>query len=161
MARRTSAGRRRAGALALGLLPMAALAGACGSQTDAEPTVASVNFEPRVVVTVAADGITAAAGEREGATTGDGDVDVVTRTGSVVELHNDADDSRRILITRTGLGAEEGAEPSVWLDTGAVDPGDTVVLALSAAGDYAFADITDDDTGAEPDAVVRVEPAAT
>jgi hypothetical protein len=112
-------------------------------------------------VTVAADGITAVTGDREGASTGDGDVDVVTRTGSVVELRNDADDARRILITRTGPGVEESAEPSVWLDTGPVDPGDTVVLALSTAGDYAFADVTDDGTGGEPGAVVRVAPAAT
>lgn len=129
-----------------------ATAAACGSDPDAQPPVASVDFQPRVVVTVTDGGVDVGTGPRQGATTAAGEPAATTPAGSVVELTNAADRARRVVITTTPAD-DPGADPAPWADTGDLEPGETVVLGLSAAGEYRFGvDGTDQGT------TIRVEP---
>jgi len=149
--------------MAFTALAVAVLATACEPQTDAQPPVASVHFDPRLAVTVDDGGITAEPGPRDGAqkTDGTGAADWVIPSGTVVDLRNDAADERRVLITRTALDAGDGDRAApVWVDTGAMHPGETVVLALTGTGRYAFAPAPDGNPG-EPELTVLVQPRAT
>jgi hypothetical protein len=141
------------------LVAGAASVAACEPQTDAQPTVASVNFEPRLVVTVGDTEVTAAPGDRDGAEIAQGDdtVDWTVPAGSVVEVHNDASVPRRFVITRaSAIGAGLDGAP-VWIDTGEMQPRETIVLGLSALGDYGFAEAATGTPGA-PDLTIRVTP---
>jgi hypothetical protein len=105
---------------------------ACGSDPDALPTVASVDFEPRLVVVADADGIRAEPGGREGAKELDGgDADWSVPDGSVVVVRVEGSSTRRVVGQRTEA---EGDDPSILLDTGEVEPGDDVVVALTEPG---------------------------
>jgi nitrous oxide reductase accessory protein NosL len=147
------------------VLAGAALATACEPQSDAQPPVAPVDFEPRLIVTVADGGISGEPGPRDGAEiVHDSDtLDWIVPAGSVVEVHNDATRPRRFVITRgsaTSVGTPTypaASEADVWLDTGEMAPGDTVVLGLSAVGAYGFDPMTDDEPGA-PEFGIRVAP---
>jgi len=116
---------------------------ACGSDDDAQPTVASVSFEPRLVVLVGDDQITAEAGTREGATIvhGDESGDWRVPDGSVVELRVDADEPVRVVADRVPPG---GTEASPLVDTGTLDPGDAVTLALTEPGRVVIRFLDDD-----------------
>jgi hypothetical protein len=144
------------------LLAGTGLATACEPQVDAQPPVASVNFEPRLVVTVGEAGMTAEPGGRDGAEIvhGDHPADWNLPAGSVVELRNDATGPQRVLITRQGVADAPLAEAPVWLDTGDLLPGESVVLGLSAAGDYAL-ETTTTGLADQPDLVLRVAPRPT
>jgi hypothetical protein len=152
---------------------LAALAGVgfttgCGSQDDTMPPVASVDFEPRLVVAVEEGVITVDAGPRPGAqaTPDAEDADWTTPAGSVVEVRNSSAEPRRVVVTTgpsAGAVASEPASdevPTVWLDTGSIEPGDSVVLGLSAVGDYTFAETSDDADPADGP-TVRVAPRST
>ncbi len=135
------------------------MATACEPQSDAQPPVASVNFEPRLVVTVGDSGMTAEPGERDGAEivedeTG-AEVDWNVLPGSVVELRNEATGTQRVLITRQAVPGASLDDAPVWLDTGDLLPGESVVLGLSAVGDYAL-ETTTTGLADQPDLVVRV-----
>jgi hypothetical protein len=117
-----------AAALTVGALGLAA----CGSDPDALPTVASVDFEPRLVVVADADGIRAEAGGREGASELDGgDADWSVPDGSVVVVRVEGSTARRVVGQRTESG---GDDASVLLDTGELQPGDDVIVALTEPG---------------------------
>jgi hypothetical protein len=125
-----------AATLTVGALGLAA----CGSDPDALPTVASVNFEPRLVVVADADGIRAEAGDREGARELDGsDADWSVPDGSVVLVRVEGSTARRVVGQRTEA---DGDDPSFLLDTGELQPGDDVTVALTEPGrvDLAFGD---------------------
>lgn len=127
--------------MVLALIAGAALATACDPVEDAEPTVATVNFEPRLRVAVDDDGISAEPGARDGAEELSGDEgDWRVPSGSVIDLVNDATDDRRVVVTVSPLGAPD-AEPTPWVDSGAMEPGESTVLGLSAAGVYRFDDL--------------------
>jgi hypothetical protein len=151
-------------ALAVGLALLAAtgVATACEPQTDAQPTVASVDFEPRLVVTVGDTGMTAEPGGRDGAVSphGDGTVDWRLPTGSVVELRNEATSPQRVIVTHQAMPGAPLGDAGVWLDTGDILPGESVVLGLSDTGDYGL-ETTTTGLAAQPDLVLRVAPLPT
>jgi hypothetical protein len=121
-------------ALAL-LVPAAA---ACGSDPDAQPPVASVDFEPRLVVTVDDRTIGAEPTDRPGAgRDGDGGAAWTVPSGSVVELTMDASAPHEVSISLTPSATADDPDTDVpWADPGTMQPGDTTVLALSATGVY-------------------------
>ena len=96
-----------------------------------------MNFQPRLTVSIGPDGLVAEAGERDGARL-DGTDGATVRKGSVVELHDAGAGSAGVRITRGPLESTDPAEADVWLDTGAMDPGQTTLLGLSAIGTYRF-----------------------
>jgi hypothetical protein len=105
---------------------------ACGSDPDALPTVAGVDFEPRLVVVADADGIRAEAGGREGARElDDSDADWSVPDGSVIVVRVEGSTSRRVVGQRTDAG---GDDASVLLDTGELQPGDDVIVPLTEPG---------------------------
>ena len=154
--------RWRALAVGVALLAGTALATACEAQTDAQPPVASVDFEPRLVVTIGDQDLTAEPGERDGAEIqhGDGTVDWRLPAGSVVELHNEATSPQRVLVTRQAAAGAPLDDAPVWLDTGDLLPGESVVLGLSASGDYAL-ETTTTGLADQADLVIQVTPRAT
>ena len=102
----------------------------------------SVDFEPRLVVTVDDGGISGEPGDRDGAeisTDDDGRVDACP-SGSVVELLNDATDARRVVVTVSPFPEAPDDEPAPWVDSGAMEPGESTVLGLTATGVYRFDD---------------------
>lgn len=101
----------------------------CGSRSDAEPSVASVDFEPRLVVVADGEDLRAEEGPRVGATHGDDGWTVPDP--SVVLLTVEGDDPVRIVGSRTPTGADE-ATPLV--DTGMLLPGDEVTVAVTEPG---------------------------
>lgn len=129
--------RRRGLAGGLAVLAGASMITACEPLDDPQPTVASVNFEPRLVVTVGPEGVVAEAGERDGARL-DGTDGATVPKGSVVEVRNAGDDGRQVVITLALLDSTDPADAEVWLDTGTMEPGETTVLGLSAVGTYRF-----------------------
>ena len=79
----------------------------------------------------------------------------------MVDLHNAANDDQRVVITRTALEPGDGDSTApVWVDTGEMRPGETVVLALTSIGAYAFAPASDGNPG-EPQLTVQVQPRPT
>jgi hypothetical protein len=144
-------------AMALVLVAGAVLLTACGSQEDAEPTVASVDFEPRLVITVDEGGITGGAGPREGVEElSDDDGDWRLPSGSVTDLTNEAPDARRVVVTVTPLEGTDD-DPAPWLDTGLMEPGEATVIALTSPGVYRFDDAEDGDPDTA-ELVVQVVP---
>lgn len=144
-------------ALAL-LVPVAA---ACGSDPDAQPTVASVDFEPRLVVTVGDRAISAEPTERAGAEQGgDGGAAWAVPSGSVVELTMGATDPREVSISLTpSATADDPDTDAPWADPGTMQPGETTVLALSAIGVYRITSTAPD--GSTADLAVEVVPRST
>lgn len=117
------------------LVPTAA---ACGSDPDAQPPVASVDFEPRLVVTVGDTSVTAEATDRPGAGEGGpGQPEWSVPSGSVVDLTMDATEPREVSISLTPSATADDPDSDLpWADAGTMQPGDTTVLALSATGVY-------------------------
>ncbi len=122
---------------------------ACEPRTDAQPTVASVDFAPRLLVTVDGEGaVSADAGPNDGAQLRHGDEPGwQLPQGSVVELRVDGQ-ARRLVVSRLALTAAPDDEPTTWLDTGRLEPGERTVLALTQPGRYTFADPTAGSAGA-------------
>ena len=75
-----------------------------------------MNFEPRLVVSIGNEDMNAQAGERDGAEImqGDGSADWNLPAGSVVELKNDANSPKRVLITRQAIPGAPLDEAPVW-----------------------------------------------
>lgn len=110
----------RARALLVGLTGLATLAGAAGCASDqaTEPTVASVDFTPRLVLEVRDDGLRWVPGPRA-----DDSVSVDpprARQGAVVEVVNRTTADHRV----TGDGGQA-------FDTGSLDPGESTTIVLS------------------------------
>jgi hypothetical protein len=114
------------------------VAAACGSDPDAQPTVASVDFDPRLVVTIDGTSATAEATGRTGAVEGGaGGAAWSVPAGSVVEVAMDATEPRRVTISITpSATADDPGTSTPWADAGTMEPDDTTVLALSATGIY-------------------------
>lgn len=146
-----------AAAAVLLLVPAAA---ACGSDPDAQPTVASVDFDPRLVVTVGGDAITAAPTDRSGAVEGGaGGAAWSVPAGSVVELTMGAPEAREVSIWSTPTATvDDPATSTPWADAGTMEPDDTTVLALSAVGVYRITATSPD--GRTTELVVEVVPRA-
>jgi hypothetical protein len=126
---------------------------ACSSQTDAQPTVASVNFDPRLVIVADDANLTAEAGPRDGAEQAHDDAaGWSVPDGSVLQLRVEGARPHRILGERS---ATDGGDPTPLVDTGELQPGDDVTVALTEPGDVAF---TFADSP-EPLITVRVVPA--
>jgi hypothetical protein len=134
-------------ALAL-MVPVAA---ACGSDPDAQPPVASVDLDPRLVVTVDDASVTAEATDRAGAERGGSHGATWTvPSGSVVELTMDATEARQVTVSLTPPAtADDPDTDAPWVDPGTMQPGETTVLALSATGVYRIASAAPDGTTAE------------
>lgn len=117
---------------------MAGAGAGCGSDPDAQPTVASVDFDPRLVVTVDDGGISAEPGDRSGAEAGGaGGAEWTVPTGSVVDLTVTGDEPHRVVITVSPTDrADDPDAERPWVDAGTLLPGETTVLGLSAAGVY-------------------------
>lgn len=143
-----------AAALAL-LVPVAA---ACGSDPDAQPPVASVDFDPRLVVTIGDDTVTAEATDRSGAGRGgDGGPEWSVPSGSVVELVMDALEAREVAISVTPSATADDPDTEVpWATPGTMLPGETTVLGLSATGVYVITSTAPD--GGTADLAVEVVP---
>jgi hypothetical protein len=125
----------------------------CSSQSDAEPTVASVGFEPRLLIVADDSDLRAEPGPRDGAEEhDDGTADWTVPDGSVVELRIVGSEPHRIIGRRTPL---EGGDSTLLVDTGELQPGDEVVVALTEPGDVAFTFMG----SPEPVVTVRVVPA--
>lgn len=138
--RRPTAWRIAAATAALVAIPV--VSGACSSNPDAAPTVASVDFEPRLVVTADSGEISAVAGPRDGAEELDGTAgDWSVPDGSVMEVRVTGSVPQRITARRS---TEGGGEPTLLLDTGELQPGEDVVVALTEPGDVALS-LEDDD----------------
>ncbi len=143
-----------AAAIAL-LVPAAA---ACGSDPDAQPPVASVDFEPRLVVTVGDTSATADGTGRVGAVEGGaGGAAWSVPSGSVVELDMRAAEPRQVEISVTPTATADDPETSApWADAGTMQPGESTVLALSALGVYRITATAPD--GRTTDLAVEVVP---
>jgi len=143
--RRARAGRGPwAGALVASVALAAAGLTGCGSDDDARPSVPSVDFEPRLVVVVDDGEISAEAGPRPGAEMPHGPdraADWLVPDGSVVELRVDGEEPARVVAEREPAG---GGEASPLLDTGALEPGDVVTIALTEPGPVTFRFLDDE-----------------
>ncbi len=128
---------------------------ACEPQTDPEPTVASVDFAPRLAIVATDDGLTVEVAPR-----GEGD-DLVSAdparvpTGSIVDVSSDGPEVR-IIGTRTPLEDSEAA-PAFILDTGTISSGQSVTVGLTEPGVVDFYEQGDRDVPSRH-IVVRVEP---
>lgn len=114
---------RRGWGLVIGVVLAVASLTSCAGDRDAEPTVASVDFTPRLVLVVSPDGLEVEEGDRPGASLDPPSVPA----GSVVEVRNDAPDERRVVSGST-------------IDTGVMQPGDTTTVVLAAEGDVELRD---------------------
>ena len=124
--------------VAAAVLLLVPVAAACGSDPDAQPTVASVDFDPRLVVTVDDDAISAEPTARSGAFEGGaGGAAWSVPAGSVVELTMGASAPRQVSIWSTPTATvEDPSTTTPWADAGTMQPDETTVLALSAAAVY-------------------------
>ncbi len=143
------------------LLLVVAVASACGSDPDAQPTVASVDFEPRLVVTIGSTSATAEGTDRAGAVEGGaGGAAWSVPAGSVVELTMEATEPRRVTISvAPAATADDPGTSTPWADAGTMEPDDTTVLALSATGVYRISAEAPD--GRTTDLALEVVPRGT
>jgi len=143
MATGTTIRRWQALAAGVALVAGASLVAACQPVADPQPPVASVDFEPRLIVTLGPDGVTADAGGREGARL-DGPNERTVPRGSVVELRNGSGAGRRVTITRSLVESTDPDDATVWLDTGTMEPDERTVLGFTAVGTYRITATADD-----------------
>jgi hypothetical protein len=102
---------------------------ACAGDQDAEPTIPSVDFSPRLVLVATADGLQVEAGERsEDVSVDPPEVPV----GSVVEVRNADTENHRITAGTT-------------IDTGVLEPGDTTTLVMTTEGDLDVREVVSGD----------------
>jgi hypothetical protein len=122
--------------MVLGVLPVVS----CGGDHDAEPTIPSVDFTPRLVVVVTgADGLAVEPGGRpEGTQLSPASVP----SGSVIEVRNEDSRDHRITAGTT-------------IDTGVMRPGDNTTVVMTTEGDT---ELRDRETGAT--LVITVTPRA-
>jgi hypothetical protein len=97
----------------------------CGDR-DPEPTVASVDFTPRAVVTVDESALRIEGTDAATAPI-DGDDPVLT-AGTVVEIRNVGTDAHRIVA-------------GTVIDTGVMEPGDATTVVLANEGDLEVRDL--------------------
>src|SRR5262245_9362330 len=105
---------RTAGVVLCALLVTAGAAG-CAGDHAAEPTVASVDFTPRLVLEVDEQGLSWQRGPKAG------DVDLQrpdVPNGAVIEVINTGEEPHRV-------------EGDTWFDTGMLQPGERTVVVLS------------------------------
>ncbi len=127
----------------------------CEPQSDPEPTVASVDFAPRLAIAATDDGLTVEVAPR-----GEGD-DLVSAdparvpTGSIVDVSS-AGPEVRIIGTRTPLEDSEAA-PTFILDTGTLSAGQSVTVGLTEPGLVELYEQGDRDVPSRH-VVIRVEP---
>lgn len=100
------------------------VAASCAGDHEAEPTIPSVNFTPRLVVLVDADGFTVEAGERSDGTEMD---PPSVPAGSVIELRNADNTDHRITAGTT-------------IDTGVMRPGDSTTVVMTTEGETELRD---------------------
>lgn len=153
----------RAGALALAVVVGATslLAAACGEDQTGQPGVADVDFTPRLIVTLDAQGFDTTVGPK-----GEGDPAVSADparlpAGSVVELRfgdhpdgidaGDDDGAEHRVVGHLWAPGEapdltdrEVATPAPLIDTGPQRPGDTVTVVLSEPGTLELTEHGDD-----------------
>jgi hypothetical protein len=109
----------------LALLGLVALVGAaCSGDHAAEPTVPSVEFEPRLVVVIGPDELSVEAGERSDGVSLD---PPSVPAGSVIAVRNADIDDHRIVAGTT-------------IDTGVMRPGDTTTLVMTTEGEIELTD---------------------
>lgn len=104
---------------------------ACAGDHPAEPTISTVPFTPRLVVTVDDSGFAVARGQTDDPSIS---ADPPTApTGTVIEVRNGGSGDHRV----TNGGA---------IDTGVLQPGDTTTVVLRDVGDLELRDDTTDAT---------------
>jgi hypothetical protein len=112
----------------VGIALLSVLTG-CAGDREAEPTIPSVDFTPRLVVVVSADGLSVERGERFH----DAQLDPPSvPSGSVVEVRNDDSGDHRITAGSA-------------VDTGVMRSGDTTTVVLTNEGET---ELRDRETGA-------------
>jgi hypothetical protein len=143
--------RRLAVALA-GAVAIAAAAVGCSADPDPQASVATVDFQPRLVVVAGDQGLRAEPGPRAGAAVvhGDGADEWKVPDGTVVEVRVEGSRPQRVTAERTRT---TGGDPTPLLDTGELQPGDVVVVGLTELGQVAFGE-----WGEEPTLTVGVVP---
>ena len=105
------------GLVALGLVTVVA---SCSGDHQAEPTIGSVDFTPRLVVSVDDRGFAVAKGDTDNpAITAD---PASAPEGTVIEIRNSGSADHRV--------TNEAA-----IDTGIMQPGDSTTVVLTTAGD--------------------------
>jgi hypothetical protein len=126
---------------ALALLAIAVMSAGCGDDATGDPGVAEPDLRPRLIVTAAGDGLSAAVGER-----GEGDPAVSADparlpSGSVMAIRVEGPDGRRVIGVLTPPGSppvdladRDATTPSPLVDTGTQEPGDEVTVVLTAPG---------------------------
>jgi hypothetical protein len=108
--------------LVLGLVPVVA---SCGGDHQAEPTLASVNFTAKLVVSVDETGFAVTKGETDNpAITAE---PASAPEGTVIEIRNAGSVDRRV--------TDEAA-----IDTGVMQPGDSTTVVLTTPGDLELHD---------------------
>jgi hypothetical protein len=111
--------------IAVALLPLFA---SCGGDHEAQPTIESVDFSPRLLVSVGDAGFVV--------TTGDTDNASITADppsapeGTVIEIRNTGATDRRVTDDST-------------IDTGVMQPGDSTTVVLTTEGDLELRDAAD------------------
>jgi hypothetical protein len=107
------------------VLGLAVGAVACSGDHRAEPTLGSVNFTPRLVVSVDDSGFEVARGETDNASiTAD---PASAPAGTVIEIRNAGSTDRRVTNNAT-------------IDTGVMQPGDSTTVVLTTEGDLELHD---------------------
>jgi hypothetical protein len=114
--------------IVLGLVPLIA---SCAGDHQAEPTIGSVNFTPRLVVSVDEVGFAVAKGETDNpAITAD---PASAPEGTVIEIRNTGSAERRV--------TNEAA-----IDTGVMQPGDSTTVVLTTQGELELHDAASEAT---------------
>jgi hypothetical protein len=108
-----------------GVVLVLLLAG-CSGDRKPEPTIATVDFTPRVAVSVDERGFRVESVDSSTASI-DPEQPVVS-AGTVVEIRNVGTDARRVVA-------------GTKIDTGVMEPGDTTTVVLSEAADLELRDV--------------------
>lgn len=111
-------------------LTIGALTAGCASDQDAEPTIASVDFTPRLVVLARDDALAVEPGPRDDGVVLD---PPSVPAGSVIEVRNAGNEDHRITAGTT-------------IDTGVMRPGDSTTVVMATAGDVVLRDVDSGDT---------------
>lgn len=97
----------------------------CAGDHPAEPTIGSVNFTPRLIVTVDDGGFDVARGDAANPAVTDDPP--AAPEGTVIEIRNDGTRDHRVTA-------------GTAIDTGIMQPGDSTTVVLTAEGDLELHD---------------------
>ena len=111
----------------LGVLGLGLVVASCAGDHQAEPTIESVNFTPRLIVSVDDNGFHVAKGETDNPSISADPASAPE--GTVIEIRNAGSVDHRV--------TNDAA-----IDTGVMQPGDSTTVVLTTAGDLELHDAT-------------------